>query len=468
MLRPHVYTAIAAAMVLTACGGSTAPPFATHDAQAVTHRRSTGSPLQHIIVMVQENRSFNNLFATFPGVTGSTTGFEKIVNGSKSRRKRIALTETRLRDNVNLNHLRQSFLIAWDKGAMDGFNNVIFSRSGHAEGTLPYEYVDPQDIQPYWTMASTYAIANAMFQTQGSGSFTAHQDLIRGGTAINDSESLIDDPSSAGFWGCDSPPGARTSVIERGLRYKRFKGPFPCTSSFPNPTYYKTLQDLLDTYTVPWKYYTPAPIKNKPGSVWNAFDAIAAVRYGPEWGTNVTWPETNVLTDITSGDLAAVSWVIPDGFNSDHPGYAQDRGPSWVASVVNAIGESPYWKSTAIVVVWDDWGGFYDPVAPPPRDHQGGPGFRVPLIVISPYTAFNASGGSPDISNTVYGFGSVVRFIEDTFAVGRLGTTDGTSNSIVDMFNFNQKPRKFSPIAAKYSRAYFLRQGPSGLPVDTE
>ena len=426
------------------------------------------TPLQHIVVIVQENRTFNNLFATFPGVTGATIGYEKIVTGSRSHRKRIRLVMTRLADPVNLNHMHKSFLTAWDKGAMDGFNNVVFTQNGHPEGDLPYEYVNPQDIAPYWTMASQYAIANAMFQTQGSGSFTAHQDLIRGGTAINRSESLIDDPTSAGYWGCDSPPGARTSLIERGLRYRRHKGPFPCTSSFPKPNYYKTLQDLLDEQGVTWKYYTPPLIKNKPGSVWNAFDVIAAVRYGPEWGTNVSFPETTVLTDIAGGKLPEVSWVIPDGFNSDHPGYAQDRGPSWVASIVNAVGESRYWKNTAILVVWDDWGGFYDPVPPPPRDHQGGPGFRVPLLAISPYTALNASGGSPYISKTVYGFGSVVRFIEDTFALGRLHTTDETSHGLDAMFNYNQKPRKFIPIAAKYSRAYFLRQGPSGLPVDTE
>lgn len=467
MVRPQVYATIAAAICLAACGASTTP-FVGHAIQPLAHRRTTGTPLQHIVVLVQENRSFNNLFATFPGVTGSTTGLEKIAIGSETKVKRIKLLETPLRDAVNLNHQHHSFLTAWDKGAMDGFNNIIFKQSHHPEGTLPYEYVNPQDIQPYWTLASQYAIANAMFQTQGSGSFTAHQDLIRGGTAINRSESLIDDPSSAGYWGCDSPPGARTSLIERGLRYRRFKGPYPCTNSFPKTGFYRTLQDLLDAQHVTWKYYTPPLLKNKPGAVWNAFDVISQVRYGPEWGTNVSWPETNVFADISSGNLAQVSWVIPDGFNSDHPAYAQDRGPSWVGSVVNAIGQSRYWKNTAIIVVWDDWGGFYDPVAPPARDHQGGPGFRVPLIAISPYTAFNASHGSPYISNTVYGFGSIVRFIEDTFNLGRLHTTDVTSNSIVDMFDFEQKPRKFKPIETKYSRAYYLRQVPSGVPVDTE
>jgi phospholipase C len=200
----------------------------------------------------------------------------------------------------------------------------------------------------------------------------------------------------------------------------------------------------------------------QPGAIWNAFDVISPVRYGSEWGTNVDWPEKNVLKDIPNGHLPAVSWVIPDESNSDHPGYPNDTGPSWVSSIVNAVGESSYWNTTAIVVLWDDWGGFYDPVAPPKHDKQGGPGFRVPAIVISPYAV------SGDISQTIYGFGSVVRFIEDTFALGRLGTTDATSKSISNMLNYSQKPRAFKPITSKYSRNYFLHQKPSGLPVDTE
>ncbi len=173
-------------------------------------------------------------------------------------------------------------------------------------------------------------------------------------------------------------------------------------------------------------------------------------------------PETNIFNDISKGTLPSMSWVIPDAVNSDHPGYGSDTGPSWIASVVNAIGESSYWDSTAIVVVWDDWGGFYDPVRPPKLDDQGGPGFRVGAIVISPYVP------QGEISNTVYEFGSIVRFIEDTWNLGHLGTTDETARSIADMFDFSQSPRSFTKITSSYSRAYFLRQKPSGLPVDTQ
>jgi phospholipase C len=168
------------------------------------------------------------------------------------------------------------------------------------------------------------------------------------------------------------------------------------------------------------------------------------------------------MTDISNGTLPAMSWVIPDAINSDHPGYASDKGPSWVTNIVNAVGSSSYWNSTAIIVVWDDWGGFYDSVAPSVRDTQGGPGFRVGMIVASPYVPPN------EISHTVYGFGSIIKFIEQVWNLGSLGTTDETSTSISNMFVFTQKPRSFKAIPAKYSRSFFLRQKPSGLPVDTE
>jgi phospholipase C len=464
-IRIRFVTAIVALATLAACGGARS---AFQPASPVHRALSGSTPITHIVVLVQENRSFNDLFATFPGVTGATVGWEKVVVNSKTKRKKIKLAKIRLADKINLNHAYAAFSTAYDDGKNDAFNQIIFINNGKMEGSKPYVYVDPNDIVPYWTMASDYAIANAMFETQGSGSFTAHQDIIRGGTELTSSESMIDDPTSPAVWGCDATPGAKTSLITTSLQYKRDKGPFPCTKYFPKSGTYETLQYLLDAKTVSWKYYTPPLTKGTSGALWNAFDVIAAVRYSSEWGTNVNWPQTNIFSDIQTGNLPAVSWVIPDSNESDHPGYATDKGPSWVASVVNAIGQSSYWDTTVIVVLWDDWGGFYDPVAPKNRDNQGGPGLRVPLIAISPYTAFNSSGGSPYISNTVYGFGSVVRFIEDTFSLGSLGTTDQSSNSIADMLDFAQKPRTFQVIPAKYSRAYFLKQKASGLPVDTQ
>jgi phospholipase C len=228
-----------------------------------------------------------------------------------------------------------------------------------------------------------------------------------------------------------------------------FGGPFPCL------TQYKTMADVLDAAGTSWKYYVMSynlnsPYANFSGEVWNAFDAIKTVRYGPDW-KNVSIPNTNVFSDIKNGSLPQVSWVIPTIADSDHPASGYNRGPSWVTSVVNAVGKSRYWKSTAIVVMWDDWGGYYDNVPPPHLDYTS-LGMRVPMILISPYAKRHY------VSKTQYELGSVLKFIEQTFGTASLGSTDVRANSIGDAFDFSQQPSKFQPFAAPYGENYFLRE----------
>ena len=466
----RIVTAVTAGLAVAALAGCNAGSQATpltHSGVRFNSGTGSGSPIQHIIVIIQENRSFNNLFATFPGATGSTTGLASFGTGKKRHSQQVKLTEGHLYDRFDPNHSYTAFLTGYDNGNMDGFNRIR-SYTGSQEQAAPYRYTNPSEIQPYWTLASQWGLANAMFQTQGSESYTAHQDLIRGGTEISATASLIDNPPYAhNLWGCDSSPSTTTSLITTYLQLERHQGPFPCTSSFPySGDNYQTLRDLLDKKYVSWKYYTPAVGAN--GGIWSAFDSIASVRYGPEWSTNVSSPPTNIFNDITYNTLPAMSWIVPDGQDSDHPSTGSDTGPSWVASIVNAVGQSPYWDSCAIIVVWDDWGGFYDPVPPPtPRDNQGGPGFRVPMIVVSPYARETSPSQAGYISNTVYEFGSIIQFIEDTFNLGRLGTTDGTTNSMSDMFDFTQYPRTYQVVGSKYSKAYFLHRGPTKTPVDT-
>jgi phospholipase C len=417
------------------------------------------------VLIVQENRSFDDFFATYPGADGTTSG--------RMGDELIPLKRVHLAEPCDFGHSYQGFIHDYNFGKMNGFGHEGGNHNcpGKAE-TKPYQYVDPAEIAPYWLMARRFVLADHMFQTQGSGSFTAHQDLIRGGTTIDSAQTvaLIDFPSHLP-WGCDAPTGTKTSLIapkESGhhLRVEFHRGPFPCTSAFPASASYTTLRDLLDDAGVTWKYYSP-PTAPGAGNFWNAFDMIAAVRYGPEWQTNVTRNEKDILGDVTTSALPAMSWVIPDAHNSDHPA-SGDTGPSWVATVVNAIGESRYWKTTAIIVIWDDWGGFYDHVRPPFRDQWGGLGFRVPMLVISPYSRETASGEHGYISHTQYEFGSILKFVEQNWKLGSLGTTDARATSILKCFDFTQHPRHFRPIPAKYSRGYFEHQRPSYEPVDTE
>jgi phospholipase C len=419
--------------ILVACGGgsgSTIPITAQAMSQeAIAPGTVTGKYIKHVVIVIQENRSFDNLFSTFPNADGTMRG--KMSNGRSVRLHQIDLYYPEYLLNSHA-----AFVTEYDDGKMDGWNQVKVGSVLCAR--CAYAYVNPAQIRPYWTMAREYVLADHMFPDESSGSFTGHQDLIRGDTAINKTESLIDNPSNSP-WGCDAPSITRTPLITKGGQV--INGPFPCFT-------YDTLRDALDAKKISWKYYVPPLLGNLPGLYWDAFDAIKKVRYGPEWSANVIMPEKKIFKDIQAGSLAGVSWVIPDGANSDHAGFAKhDTGPSWVAQVVNAVGKSRFWDSTAIVVVWDDWGGWYDHV-PPPQLTYAGLGFRVPMIVISQ-------------------FGSVVKFVEQVFGLATLGTSDRRSASILDVFDFTQKPRKFEPIAAPYSQQFFEQQPPSDIPVDT-
>ncbi len=432
----------------TACsssGGGPSSPETPPTASPTSTPRAT-TKIQHVVIVIQENRSFDNLFATYPGVDGATHGTLHTGKSFKLNQGALAGKE--------LNHMHSGFVTEYDGGKMDGFDKIGFGSSGTGgpAGTYPLRYVDPAQIRPYWFLAAHYAIADHLFQTQGSGSFTAHQDLIAGGTAIDATQSLIDFPSR-GPWGCDAPAGTKTSLITVKGDYLFNRGPFPCLT-------YVTLKDRLDPAGLSWRYYTPPLDPGSSGFLWNAFDAIDSVRYGPDW-QNVVSPETTIFKDIAANRLPAVSWVIPTGQNSDHAA-ATDTGPQWVASIVNAIGESSAWNSTAIVVVWDDWGGYFDHVVPPQLDYQG-LGFRVPMLVVSPYAKTVGY-----VSHTQYEFGSILRFIERNWDLKSLGTTDVRSNSIGDMFDFQIAPRAFAAVPGSRSPSYFETRSPSFDPPDDE
>ncbi|HYL28077.1 MAG TPA: alkaline phosphatase family protein [Candidatus Nitrosotalea sp.] len=437
-------------------------PRGTSEAQARSRASGSASPITHVVLIVQENRTFNNFFATFPGADGSTTGLA-VPNsychiGSSGS---VTLTKSPLIESRDLNHGYQGFNKARDRGKLDGFDVIPYS-DGQPECMAPYQYVDPTQIQPYWDIAQQYTLAEHMFTTQGSSSFTGHQDLITGGTIVSPGEAMVNLPScSSGScrWGCDAPKGTHTSLISNKNVFQPGKGPFPCTNDFQSS--YPTMRDLLDAASVSWKYYVPSPCCNTNGRLFTAYDIEYAVRYGPEWKKNISTPQTNIFNDISSGTLPAVSWLIPIEQDSDHPGEKTDDGPAWVASVVNAIGESGYWKNTAIVIVWDDWGGLYDNLNPKQVGY-GGLGFRVPAMIVSAYAK------AAYISKTYYDFGSILRYIEDNWSLGTLGGDDKSAQSIIDCFDYSQPPITFEPIPSQHSKSYFLHRRVPNLPPDSD
>ncbi|MBV8435143.1 MAG: hypothetical protein JO029_12755 [Candidatus Eremiobacteraeota bacterium] len=413
---------------------------------------SQTTPIRHVVIVIQENRSFVNLFRGFPGADAPSFGYDG--------RHKIPLTPVRLNDPRAIENNYSDAIASWNHGRMDGFGRENLYG---ANRLLPYSYVRRADIAPYWALARQYVLADRMFPTEFGPSYTAHLDLIAANTNMNSASIAQVDAPNQTPWGCDAPVGTRTFLLN-AQRVESFPGPFPCFKQFP------TIADTLDAAGVSWRYYAP-PLTNTGGQVWSEFESVHSVRYGPDW-KNVVTPETRILTDAANGSLAGVSWVVPDWKNSDHTGSGGNGGPSWVASIVNAVGESSQWNSTVVVVLWDDWGSWYDDARPPQLDFRG-LGIRVPCIVISPYARIAPGAAAGYVSHTQYEYGSILKLVEQIFnlpAIGppALGFTDTRAASLIDTLDFTQTPRPFRPIAAPLSAAHFLTEKPSLVPPDDE
>jgi phospholipase C len=409
-------------LVLVACG--TDPP----------------SKIQHIVIIVQENRSTDNLFHGLPNADTANAGLN-------SKGQSIPLTPVPLQNNYDLDHSHRAFLQMYDGGKMDGADKVRCTVR-NCPPNPQFKYVDPADVGPYFQLAEQYTFADRMFQTHQGPSFPAHQYIISGTSAPSSGSDFFAAENVTGPVAIGTGSFLHSGCAGSALQRVALIGPTGQESQKVYPCFdHRTLMDLLDPRNIDWRYYTTA--SNWETLYWTGPAAIRHLRFGPDW-SKVIPSSTQVLMDIATGQLPTVSWVIPTGQTSDHAGVNTGTGPSWVASVVNAIGESPYWSDTAIFITWDDWGGWYDHVAPPIYNSYEY-GFRVPLIVVSPYAKAHY------VSHVTHDFGSILSFVEENFHLGTLGYADTRADDLSDCFDFSQAPRTFQPITTTVDKMYFLK-----------
>jgi phospholipase C len=280
-------------------------------------------------------------------------------------------------------------------------------------------------------MAEQYVLADRTFSSNFDGSFVAHQFSV----AAYASDSA-DFPESA--WGCE---GGRSDKIATWTKARTYgHNILACFDE-------TTLASEADAAGVSWRFYAGAI--NGDGGIWSSYQADKTIYDGPDWSADVINPPSQFLADVAAGKLANVTWITPTDENSDHPGLTASGGPAWVASVVNAVGTSRFWKSSAIFIMWDDWGGLFDPVKPPHEDTVG-LGFRVPLIMISPYAK------SGYVTHVQYETASVLRFVEDTFGLPTMAKADARARDPAgDAFDYSQKPRAFKRFKGSLPYAYW-------------
>src|SRR6266487_869579 len=356
------------------------PASSSRPVPASTHRQvATTTPIKHVVVIMMENHSFDNMFGTFPGANGSS---------NLPRASNPILTD--------LNHDDPSTLSDIEGGAMDGF-------SSHA-----YVGYTQADIPNYWSYAQHFGLGDNFFSSDETSSTPNHVNMIAAQTR-----------------GVDATQGSGCNSPKNTILYSMHAGGTPYWSY---PCYFiNSLPQELDNAGISWRYYSSVPI-------WNAPTIIQSLNTNDK--QNIIKDSTQFVKDVKAGKMATVSWVNPTGDYTDHPPLPFQGGENFVTKIASTIMNSSYWADTAIFVTWDEGGGFYDHVAPPQLDGRG-LGLRVPLLVISPY----AKPGH--ISHQLGEFSSFVKFIEADFNLNDLGQRDSLSqvSDLMDFFDFNQTPQ---------------------------
>jgi phospholipase C len=498
------------------------------------------NPIKHVVVIVQENRTPDNLFqglCSFGAGCGNASNQYNISSTYvDATHKRQPLQPVGLATPFDLDH---SYGGPNLNGTISGFNFEYAKRGEASSPGVPvppicapdvfgcavpgssqfmYVYNSPVTntdgskgglLDPYLTLATRYGWANRMFQTNQGPSYPAHQFLFGGTSAPSASDDalgvFISENGPGTNVGCAAPPSIEVQLV-RPIIPMPAQPPYGSESkgdlAAPCATH-EALSDLLYP-NFSWTYYaittgTSNGGANLAGSIWTAPNSLSSIcipakdsngllqctgKYWDKGMANgyVDLNPPDVLGDIRNCELAAVSWVIPDGKYSDHP-INSGQGPAWVAAIVNAIGNSTtcdnnigYWQDTAIFITWDDWGGWFDHVAPVilkdthkyQDQYSYQLGFRVPLIVVSAY-----SPQTGYINNEINDFGSVLRAIEGIFNLpggeGALNFADARAkNDLHRFFNFNLTPTTFTTIPAPLDPNYFVSVPGPPEPPDTD
>jgi phospholipase C len=430
------------------------------------HPQAAASPgdihkIKHVVIIMQENRSYDSYFGTYPGADGlprSGSGFAVCVpNPQGGCVQPFHDAQDR---NGGGPHGAESAVADINGGKMDGF--VAEQQHGGAKhcvgqfdprcGSSGHPdvmgYHDAREIPNYWQYASNFVLQDRMFEPNASWSLPEHLFMVSGWSA----RCASSDPMSC------------VNELQSPQRLTARPGKRPGNPQGGEPDYAWTdLTYLLHKNHISWAYYlaqgtqpdcaddqmycAPQPQTRKVPQIWNPLPWFDTVKQDGELG-NIQ-DISGFYAAAKAGTLPAVSWVVPDGTVSEHPPALVSAGQSYVTGIINAVMRSPDWNSTAIFLAWDDWGGFYDHVAPP-RVDENGYGLRVPGLLISPY----ARKGY--IDHQTLSFDAYLKFIEDDFInAARIDPrTDGRPDprpdvredatqlgNLLSEFDFSQAPR---------------------------
>jgi len=364
------------------------------------HQAST--PIQHLVVLMQENHSFDNYFGTYPGVDGTPAGTKMPVNPKDPTAGYVEPWHIGNATITDISHSAATFRDQYNNGKMDGFVAALNARN--QDGKLAMGYYDAQDIPYYWNLADNYVLFDQFFSSAKDGSFANHM-----------------------YWVAAIP-----GIAPKGVNLSDYL------------VNVQTIFDNLQAAGVSWKFYVqnydPTITYRDENASGNRASQVIWVpllnfdRFidDPNLSSHIV-DLSQYYIDLHNGTLPAVSYIVPSGA-SEHPPSSLASGQRFVKAVLQELMRSSVWDSSAFLLAYDDWGGWYDHVSPIQVDKYGY-GLRVPVMLISPY----AKTGY--IDHTVLDFTSILKFIEQNWNIAPLADRDANANNLLSAFNFEQTPR---------------------------
>lgn len=364
----------------------------------------TKTPIKHLIVIMQENHTFDSYFGTYPGADGISPNTCMPVDPTDPNNTDcVKPYHFGKRAVVDLDHSADTFQIQFDNGRMDGFVYAFESRQ--QDGRIAMGYYDDRDIPYYWNLADEYVLFDRFFSSSAGGSLANHIYWVTGTPGNYERDSIP--PGGLG-----NLPTIFDRLEERGISWKFY----------------------VENYDPQITYRTRENVSQNRSSqvIWVPLLDYDRFIDDPELSRHIV-DLSEYFEDLKNGTLPAVAYIAPSG-SSEHPPGSIQSGQRSVRTLINELMRSSAWSSSAFLLSYDDWGGFYDHV-PPPRVDEYGYGFRVPAILVSPY----ARRGFVD--HTVLDFTSILKFIEENWGVEPLAERDRNANSFVSAFDFSQQPR---------------------------
>ncbi len=384
----------------------------------------TKTPIQHLVVLLQENHTFDNYFGTYPGADGLPANTSMPVDPKNPNGQSIQPWHIGNSTITDLSHSSVTFKGQYDNGKMDGF--VSYLNSINQNGQLSMGYYDCTDIPYYCNLADNYVLFDHLFSSAADGSDANHM-----------------------YWVAGIAPQA-----PRGQQLNTILANIP------------TIFDRLQAAGVSWKFYVEnydpsinyrneASAGNKASQViWVPLLNFDRFIDDPKLASHIV-DLSQYYTDLTNGTLPAVSYIVPSG-QSEHPPQKPITGERTVKNLIQELMRSSSWDSSAFMLMYDDWGGWYDHVAPPQVDNFGY-GLRVPGLLVSPYAKTHY------IDHTQMDFTSVLKFIEVNWNVPPLESRDTAANNFLDAFDFTQAPRPPEFLSSTRALAAAPKKDPSRI-----